>query len=288
MGIIRDSFIVFKNFVDAINALPEEYQLETYKALMTYGLNGDIPENLSPVVNAMLISFSKGMETSVARYVASVENGKKGGRPPKAEKVEETENLTEPSQDLQEPSETQENLEKPRYNLDKPSHNLNDNVNVTVNDSKLVNKIKNNKFNKYNITCVRVRERVMEEREPYLKLWRQFFYDGLQEPWLSLGYEVVDTVIEVVEQANYDNFKFNHRTLEAKDIFDIIRKVDCESLRKIVTQLKFNTEIKNRPFYIFGCLYMASQNKNPDIDESVVEQFARNLSQVVQNENETS
>ena len=30
MGIIRDSFVVFKNWADAINAMPEEYQLETY------------------------------------------------------------------------------------------------------------------------------------------------------------------------------------------------------------------------------------------------------------------
>jgi hypothetical protein len=153
MGIIRDSFIVFKNFVDAINALPDEYQLETYKALMNYGLNGDIPQNLSPVANAMLISFSKGMETSVARYVASVENGKKGGRPPKAEKVD---NLNEPSQDLQEPSETQENLEKPRYNLDKPSHNLNDNVNDNVNVNVNVNEKETNE----NVSVINIGEQV--------------------------------------------------------------------------------------------------------------------------------
>ena len=39
MGIIRDSFVIFKNWAEAINALPEENQLETYKALVSYGLN---------------------------------------------------------------------------------------------------------------------------------------------------------------------------------------------------------------------------------------------------------
>lgn len=62
MGIIRDSFIIFKNWADAINTLPDEYQLETYKALVEYGTTGIVPENISAVTKAMLISFSVGME----------------------------------------------------------------------------------------------------------------------------------------------------------------------------------------------------------------------------------
>ncbi len=123
MGIIRDSFVMFKNWSDAINALPEEYQLECYKAVVSFGINGVMPEGLSPVATAMLISFSKGMENNIARYNASVENGKKGGRPPKNENLEK-------------PRETQENLDEPskeNKNLDKPNHNLNVNVNDNVN-----------------------------------------------------------------------------------------------------------------------------------------------------------
>lgn len=124
MGIIRDSFVILKNWAEAISALPEEYQLETYKALMQYGLNGEIPQDISPVANAMLISFSKGMENNILRYNASVENGKLGGRPKKSENLEE-------------PKITQQNLEKPsetQPNLDEPNHNLNVNVNDNVND----------------------------------------------------------------------------------------------------------------------------------------------------------
>ena len=114
MGIIRESFIIFKNWTDAINALPEDYQLETYKALVHYGMEGKIPEGLSAVANAMLISFSVGMENRVGRYLASVENGKKGGRPKKTENLEK-------------PSETKENLVEPNQNL---NVNVNDNVNI--------------------------------------------------------------------------------------------------------------------------------------------------------------
>ena len=58
----RESFIIFKNWTNAINALPEENQLETYKALVEYGFSGQMPENVSPVVNAMLLCFSTGLE----------------------------------------------------------------------------------------------------------------------------------------------------------------------------------------------------------------------------------
>ena len=125
MGIVRDSFVILKNWANAIEVLPEEYQLETYKALMSYGLTGQMPENVSAITKALLISFSVSMENNITRYNASVENGKKGGRPKK-----ETE-------------ETQENLEKPRKtqeNLEKPNPNLNDNVNVNVNDNYIESK----------------------------------------------------------------------------------------------------------------------------------------------------
>lgn len=138
MGIIRESFVIFKNWAEAINALPEENQLETYKALIEYGLHGQIPQDISPVSKAMLISFSVGMENSICRYSASVENGKLGGRPPKDK------NQNKPNENLEEPNQTQENLKEPTRNL---NVNVNDNVNVNVNDN-----IYNNTNNKLSIT----------------------------------------------------------------------------------------------------------------------------------------
>lgn len=138
MGIIRDSFVMFKNWSDAIEALPEEFQLETYKALSKYGLTGEMPENMSPVVRAILISFSKGMENNIARYNASVENGKKGGRPRKEQPSEENEQPGCENENLEKPRKTQENLNQPNHNL-----NVNVNVNDSVNVNENVNENKN-------------------------------------------------------------------------------------------------------------------------------------------------
>lgn len=264
MGIIRDSFVMFKNWSEAIEALPEEYQLETYKALSKYGLTGEMPEDISPVTKAILISFSKGMENNIARYNASVENGKKGGRPKNEQ----------PSEENEQPSCENKNLEKPRKtqeNQTEPNHNLNDNVNVNVNDNvndiKLVKKIKKiNCFESYDITHAyaheRVPKRTQEERQPFLSYYREFFDYCYSDTWKDIGYEIIDTMIEAKEQSQSENgLKFNQKKYDLYNFSIMISKVDCDHFRSIVTQLKFNEEIKNRPIYILGCIEKASADK---------------------------
>lgn len=267
MKIIRDSFVIFKNFVEAINALPEEYQLETYKAVMTYGLNGEIPQNLSPVANAMLISFSKGMENSIARYAASVENGKKGGAPIGNQNARKDTAHKELSTD-----QPKNNLETTENNLKQPANNLNVNVNDNVNVELVEYNL--NKFNcEYKYACTRVRERTMEERKIYLNYYKEYFHEWLIDPWKSLGYEVIDTMIEAAEQAKNEGLKFDHKVLNNAEIAHIFVNVDVEQFRSIVIQIKYKEDIKNRPYYIFGCIYNASQERGSRMTKEQMLQF---------------
>ena len=271
MGIIRDSFVMFKNWSEAIEALPEEYQLECYKAVSKYGLTGEIPEGISPVTKAILISFSKGMENNIARYHASVENGKKGGRPKKEPSTE--------SENLEKPSKTQENL-------DEPTHNLNVNVNVNeddnVNDFQLVNKLKKiNCFENYDITCAceRVPEKTEKERHPYLHYYKEFFdYHTGDTVWRQLGLEIIDTMVEAKEQSETEEgLKFNQKTYRLPEICQMYAKVDCDHFRSIITQLKFNEEIKNKPSYIFGCIVRASCDKFNKTTQEEMKKFIEEL-----------
>ena len=165
MGIIRDSFIIFKNWADAINALPDEYQLEAYKALAEYGTTGVVPENISAVTKAMLISFSVCMENSIVRYNNAVENGKKGGAPigNQNARKKRTEADVEPSETAEQPETIENNLNQPETiktietievienNPEQPKTsennlnvnvNVNDNVNVKIEDYYVKNKKK--------------------------------------------------------------------------------------------------------------------------------------------------
>ena len=131
---MKDSFVFYKSFYDAIKKIPEEYQLELYNAILSYSLEGIEPNNLSPIAEAMFILIKPNIDSSQKRYEASVENGKKGGRPLKKTQEEPDENLDKTQQ-------------KPNQNLDEtqeePDENLNvdvdDNVDVNVNDNNINN-----------------------------------------------------------------------------------------------------------------------------------------------------
>ena len=126
---MKDSFVFYASFYEAISNLPGETQLEVYNAICKYALQGELPE-LSPIAKAMFTVMRPVMDSASARYEASVANGKKGGRPKK-------ENLEKPSNNLK-GLET-ENLEKPSPNL---NVNVNDNDNVNVNDNDKVTEIR--------------------------------------------------------------------------------------------------------------------------------------------------
>mgnify|MGYP005921662905 CR=1 FL=1 len=123
----KDGFIFYKSFYDSINALDESMQLEVYQALAEYGLTGEMRDDLSPITKALLTAMIPTIDNANKRYVASVENGKKGGRPKKNKEVvqEIKENLEEPSH----------NLEKPKQNLKEPNPNPYVSVSVSVSDT---------------------------------------------------------------------------------------------------------------------------------------------------------
>lgn len=121
----KDSFVFYKSFFEAIQNIPKENQLEVYEALCTYSFTGEIPK-IDGIAKAMFILMKPNIDKANARYEASVNNGKKGGRPRKTE--------------------TQE---KPNQNLDKtqekPNQNLNVDVDVYVDKDNYTNKDNSNK-----------------------------------------------------------------------------------------------------------------------------------------------
>ena len=128
----RESFVIFKNWVEAINKLPENEQLETYKALTEFGFNGEMPQKISYIASALLTSFSIGLKNSQIRYENSVKNGKKGGRPKRAESSCETKednkdkssSAIENDENADKKLEFQENPEKPKKTQKNPGVTL--------------------------------------------------------------------------------------------------------------------------------------------------------------------
>lgn len=252
MGIIRDSFLIYKNWDNAIRKAPADVQLELYHAIMDYASTGEKPQGLSWQAEMLLESIEVQMENNIAKYTASVENGKKGGRPRKNTDVEEEtqDNQDEEEKNLKKPNETQDNQDEPNHNL-----YVHEYVYEHDNDSQLVNK--KNKFENFDLlnACVRVRERTQSEREPFIERFKQFFIYHPNDKFKDAGYELIDTVIEASEQAETEKgLIFKQKRFDKQKFKDACTNLTINQFENIVNQLVFNEEIKNRPAYILGCV----------------------------------
>lgn len=117
---MRDSFVFYKSFREAIKKLPYEEQLEAYNAIFDYVFD-DI-EVEDGIASAMLLMAKPQIDVNNQRY----ENGLKGGRPKKDNQTE-TESKPSNNQTKTKP--------KPNNNqaITKPEPNVNDNDNVNDN-----------------------------------------------------------------------------------------------------------------------------------------------------------
>lgn len=206
----KDGFIFYKSFYDSINALDESMQLEVYKALAEYGLTGEMGDDLSPIAKALLTAMIPTIDNANKRYVASVENGEKGGRPKKNKEVVQ---------------EIKENLEKPKQNLNKPSRNLkepnpNPYVSVSVSVSDTDTLIKDKKIKEKDKT---------EEQAPRLN----YITECLLKKDLILENEVsfVDDLVNTYQQS------FNGIDINCKCEY-ILKKMKTKHLKNRMNYFK--------------------------------------------------
>lgn len=272
---MRNSFIFYSSYYDAISELPEDEQGLIYKAIIDYAIAKKEPHNLTPACRMCFKLIKPTIDAALSRYDASVENGKKGGAPKGNSNAQK-----QPKNNLE------TTQEQPRNNLETSEIQAKNNLDIDIDmdvdkdldkdiDFELVNK---NKFNiEFQETCARVRERTQKEREPYLKFYSDYFYEWLIDPWKSIGYEVVDTMIEAHEQATVFGLKFDHKIITGKEFVKIISNVDVEQFRSIATQIRFNEDIKNRPYYILGCIMFAASDKKNRMTQQQMNDFIKTM-----------
>ncbi len=212
----KESFVFYKSFYKAIKKIPKKYQLELYDAIAQYSLTGNEPENLSGTASAMFVLIKPNIDSSQRRYEASVENGKKGGRPKKDPQKKPNQN----------PEETQK---KPNQNLnvdvavdDNVDVNVNDNVDVddNINFSKIIREYEEN-IAPITATAKEILQSYYEDLGPELLIEairraslankRNCKYiQGILNSWINKGFK---TLVEVKsEEEEFKNKKSTKET----------------------------------------------------------------------------
>ena len=74
---MRNSFIFYGSWWEAIENLPRDIQGDVLTSIIEYGLYGETTDNLKPITKAMLAIVKPQIDANRKRF----ENGKKGGRP---------------------------------------------------------------------------------------------------------------------------------------------------------------------------------------------------------------
>lgn len=142
---MRDSFIFYNSFLEAINELDEQTQLKVFQAITHYSLRDEIPE-LTGTAKAIFSLIKPQIDANNRKY----EDGRKGGRPKKEkttgfEKDENKKPLVLKNAQNKKPlvfekDEKEKPLVFENAQNKKPNVNVNDNVNdnVNVNDNENV------------------------------------------------------------------------------------------------------------------------------------------------------
>lgn len=128
--------------------------------------------------------------------------------------------------------------------------------------------INNNIINIFS-TCTEESGRVPiqsdEDREVYYRFFDNVCNGGLwtlSGKWKEALYEIIDTLIEAFKQAEEpEGLKFKQKTYYKAELTEVYINITEKRLYTIINSLCMKDDIKNRPFYIFGAIVKASNEK---------------------------
>ena len=108
----RDSFVFYRSFYEAIKELPSECKAEVMSAIIEYGLDGKLPDDIKGIAKAVMMLITPQLDANNQKY----RNGKMGGRPRNQDNSEQKPNGNQ-DETKTEPNENQAETEtKPNQN----------------------------------------------------------------------------------------------------------------------------------------------------------------------------
>lgn len=162
---MRDSFIFYRSFYEAIKDLPRDIQGEIYTAIMEYSLYGKETDNLKPVARSIFTLIKPQIDVNNKRF----DNGCKGGRPLKKETKEKPSNNQK------------ETKEKPNKNYNVNDNNNDNKESTNVDKKERPPKSDYERFNEWlkehTPNVLKLQRQITEEE--FLKLKKKYSYDQI-------------------------------------------------------------------------------------------------------------
>jgi hypothetical protein len=162
---MKESFVFFRSFFEAIEEIDEKKQLKLYKSIANFALNNEKPTDLRGIEKAIFSLIEPQITASSKRYEVSKkcgEYGKLGGRPKKEKTLKGFENET---------------------------LNVNDNVNVNDNHNENVN-VNKEGFEK------------TKKQDPYINPIKTFFISEYQKKFNTRPYLSGQDCLRLTELAS--------------------------------------------------------------------------------------
>lgn len=126
---IRDSFVFYKSFLDAIECFPDEVQIVLYKAVTGYALNGIEPQ-LNGAEKGVWALIKPQIDVNNIRYINGCKGGLRKGQGKGNQNARKKQPKTNQKRTKNEPTNSSQN--EPKRTKNEP--NVNVNVNVNEND----------------------------------------------------------------------------------------------------------------------------------------------------------
>ena len=161
---MRDSFIFYRSFYEAIKDLQRDIQGEIYTAIMEYSLYGKETDNLKPVARSIFTLIKPQIDVNNKRF----DNGCKGGRPLKKETKGKPNNNQK------------ETKEKPNDNDNVNDNNINkESTNVDKKESPPKSDYErfNEWLKEHTPNVLKLQRQITEEE--FLKLKKKYSYDQI-------------------------------------------------------------------------------------------------------------